>query len=60
VLWWTSKPTRFYAVQQTAALGGSPFADRFVLPYAGANNAGFDDTQTNSFYRVRAFRPLTP
>jgi len=59
-LWWASKPTRFYAIQQTAALGASPFADRFVLPYAGANNAGFDDTQTNSFYRVRAFRPLTP
>jgi hypothetical protein len=60
VLWWTSKPTRFYAIQQTPALGGSPFADRFVLPFGGANNAGFDDTQTNSFYRIRAFRPLTP
>ena len=59
-LWWASKPTRFYAVQQTAALGASPFADRVVMPYAGANNAGFDDSQTNSFYRVRAFRPLTP
>jgi len=57
---YTTLWTRYYAVQQTAALGDSPFADRFVLPYAGANNAGFDDTQTNSFYRVRAFRPLTP
>ena len=60
VLWWTSKPTRFYPIQQTSALGGSSFADRFVLPFAGANNAGFDDTQTNRFYRIRAFRPLTP
>jgi hypothetical protein len=60
MLWWASKPTRFYAIQQSAALGGSSFADRFVLPFAGANNAGFDDTQTNSFYRIRAFRPLTP
>ena len=60
MLWWAGQPTRFYAVQQTAALGNSPFADRFVLPFAGANNAGFDDTQTNSFYRIRAFRPLTP
>jgi hypothetical protein len=60
MLWWASKPTRGYAVQQADALGDSPFADRFVLPYLGANNAGFDDTQTNSFYRIRAFRPLTP
>ena len=59
-LQWTSVPTRFYAIQQTAALVDSPFADRFVLPFAGANSAGFDDTQTNGFYRVRAFRPLTP
>jgi len=59
-LLWASKPTRFYAVQQADALGGASFADRFVLPYAGANNVGFDDYQTNSFYRVRAFRPLMP
>ena len=60
MLWWASKPTRFYAIQQAPMLGGSSFADRFVLPFGGANNAGFDDTQTNSFYRIRAFRPLTP
>jgi len=59
-LQWTSVPTRFYAVQQTDALGGLPFADLFVLPFVGANNAGFDDYGTNSFYRIRAFRPLTP
>jgi len=59
-LLWTSEPTRFYAVQQADALSGLPFADRVVLPFAGANNVGFDDYQTNSFYRVRAFRPLMP
>ena len=59
-LLWTSEPNRFYVVQQANALGGLPFADRFVLPFAGANNVGFDDYQTNSFYRIRVFRPLMP
>jgi len=59
-LQWTSVPTRFYAVQATDALGVSSFADEAILPFAGANNIGFDDFSTNSFYRIRAFRPLLP
>ena len=57
---WTSKPTRFYAVQSDTILGSLPFADLIVLPFAGANNVAFFDFHPNSFYRVRAFRPLTP
>jgi hypothetical protein len=46
--------------QSTAALDSTPFADLSVLPFAGANNAGFTDSPSNSFYRIRAFHPLTP
>ena len=59
-LTWTSKPTRFYAVQSDTTLGALPFADLLDLPSAGANNAAFLDFNANSFYRIRAFRPLTP
>ena len=59
-LTWTSKPTRFYAVQSDTILGALPFADLLDLPSAGANNAAFLDFNANSFYRIRAFRPLTP
>lgn len=58
-LQWTSVPTRFYSVEQTPALGAG-FMDYATLPFLGASNAGFDDYGTNSFYRIRAFRPLTP
>ena len=58
---WMGNASRFYAVQQSSALGGTnAWSDIVVFPWAGANNVAFDDTQTNSFYRVRAFRPLTP
>jgi Bacterial TSP3 repeat len=60
MLQWTSVPTRFYMVQGTAAMDRSPFADLWVPPLAGAKNAAFDDSATNEFYRVRAFRPLSP
>jgi hypothetical protein len=60
-LQWTAKPTRFYAVQQRNALdAGSVWTDLFLLPDAGAGNAGFEDATNQNFYRIRAFRPLMP
>jgi Bacterial TSP3 repeat len=57
---WTSKPTRFYAVQNRPALQSGSWADYTVFPFAGANNAGFDEPASIQFYRIRAFNPLTP
>ena len=60
-LQWTAKPTRFYAIQQRNALdAASVWTDWFVLPNAGAGNAGFDDFTNQDFYRIRVFRPLSP
>jgi len=61
ILLWTSKATRCYAVQDRHALDlGSSWADYFVAPFLGANNAGFDESDNQHFYRIRAFRPLAP
>lgn len=58
---WTSEPTRFYAIQSRATLNsGSIWADLYVLPIVGINNVAFDDSNSQQFYRLRAFRPLTP
>jgi len=57
---WNSVPTRYYAIQFRPQLGVGSWSDWVVFPWAGANNAAFDDTGTNEFYRIRAFRPLTP
>lgn len=60
-LQWNSVPTRFYAIQWSPALGGTnQFSDYALLPFLGANNAGFNDSNTNNFFRIRAFRPLGP
>jgi hypothetical protein len=60
-LWWTSKPTRYYAVQgEPVVAPGSNWVDYVVMPTPGANNVGFDRTSTQEFYRIRAFRPLMP
>jgi hypothetical protein len=34
--------------------------DLYVLPFIGINNVAFDDYNGQQFYRIRAFRPLTP
>jgi len=57
---WTSVPTRFYAIQRRPKLESGAWEDLVVFPFAGANNAGFNDSATNEFFRIRAFRPLTP
>ncbi len=60
-LQWTSRPTRFYAIERRESL--SP-ADNWgtlsMLPWLGINNAGFDQTGGLNFYRIRAVRPLSP
>jgi hypothetical protein len=58
---WTAKPTRFYAIQNRSTLDATnAWADFVVFPYFGANNAGFDQYDDQMFYRILAFRPLTP
>ncbi|MDB6024892.1 MAG: hypothetical protein JWM68_1115 [Verrucomicrobiales bacterium] len=58
---WSSLPTRFYALQKAPALTNSLWSDFISTPLAGWNSAGFDDfNSTNEFFRVRAYRPLTP
>lgn len=57
---WAAVPTRYYAVQYRNWLESGAWADWAVFPFAGANNAAFDDSSTNEFYRIRAFRYLTP
>jgi len=55
---WTSKPTRQYAIQSSSDL--TSWADYLVLPGPGANIAAWLEAADHRFYRVRAFRPLTP
>ena len=58
---WSSVSTRFYAIQTNSVLNHGTWVDRVAFPYPGANNGSwFDTTPTNNFYRIRAFRPLTP
>ncbi|MEO5803887.1 MAG: thrombospondin type 3 repeat-containing protein [Verrucomicrobiota bacterium] len=59
-LLWTTKPTRFYALQYRPTLDPvSPFTDYVVFQNLGANNVGFDVFGEKYFFRIRAFRPLT-
>ena len=61
ILNWTAEPTRYYIVQERPSLGTGAWADYANLPMAGWSNLGFDDyDSTNEFFRVRAYRPLTP
>jgi hypothetical protein len=58
---WTSKPTRFYAVQNRTALdASSSWNDDFVFPFPGGSALGFDQFRDFYVYRIRAFRPLMP
>lgn len=58
---WTSQPTRYYAIQVRPTLdAGSVWWEWFQLPWLGADNVVFDDSNGQEFYRLRAFRPLMP
>jgi hypothetical protein len=58
---WHSVNTRFYAVQERPSLTGGAWADYLSNPVLGWNSAAFlDANPTNEFFRVRAYRPLTP
>jgi hypothetical protein len=61
-LHWTSEPTRFYTIQFRETLDtNSVWADTLSVGL-GASNTVFNTGHTNEteFYRIRAFRPLTP
>jgi hypothetical protein len=58
---WTSVATRFYVVQERPSLTGGVWTDYLSNPVLGWNNTAFlDANPTNEFFRVRAYRPLTP
>ncbi|HEU5396835.1 MAG TPA: thrombospondin type 3 repeat-containing protein, partial [Verrucomicrobiae bacterium] len=57
---WSAVPTRFYAVQSTTNLASGAWSDSVVLSSPGAGSIVFNDPAANSFYRIRAFRYLTP
>ena len=62
ILGWNARPTRYYYVQRNTVRDSLSFPWSDWLTYAepGWNRTGFFDTDTNAFYRVRAYRPLTP
>ena len=58
---WNSVNTRFYAVQERPSLTDGAWVDYVSNPVLGWNSASFlDANPTNDFFRVRAYRPLTP
>ena len=60
---WSSKPTRFYALERRDAFDPASPWGQYTVGWEnllGWNNVGFNDTLTQRFYRVRAIRPLSP
>lgn len=58
---WSSVPSRYYVVQERSSLSGGAWADYLNLQTPGWNSASFNDSDpTNEFFRIRAYRPLTP
>jgi len=59
---WNSKSTRFYAIQYNPNLANAAgWVDYGTFSVPGVGSTGFFDYKsTNDFYRVRAYRPLTP
>lgn len=61
VLQWTSRPTRLYGIEYRAAFDlANPWTTLVTFPWLGANNAGFNMMGDQNFFRIRAFRPLSP
>lgn len=58
---WLAVPSRFYVLQERPSLSTGAWADYLSVQSMGWNNTAFDDfNPTNEFFRVRAYRPLTP
>lgn len=57
---WTPQATRFYVVQATTNLATTPFTDYYSFPELGWGSLGFNRFSGQEFYRIRAYRPLTP
>ena len=58
---WSSKPTRFYAVQYASTLeASSTWTDYGYFSFPGVSATGFFDANPQRFYRIRAYRPLMP
>lgn len=58
---WPGKATRFYSVQYRATFDPSDaWVELFTVPTTGVVSVGFDRMADQEFYRIRAFRPLTP
>ena len=61
LLAWPGKMTRCYAIQRRTMLTPGDFwLEFFTSTFPGATSIGFNQTANQQFYRVRAFRPLTP
>ncbi len=57
---WSSVPTRFYAVQISSDLATNSLSDFYVSGQPGESGLICFHTNSSNFYRVRAFRHLTP
>ena len=61
ILVWPAQPTRFYGVQRRTTLTPeTTWTEFFTSPWPGITSIGFVNTGDQNFYRIRAFRPLTP
>ncbi|HNQ73831.1 MAG TPA: thrombospondin type 3 repeat-containing protein [Verrucomicrobiota bacterium] len=61
VLQWTSRPTRWYGIEYRAAFDlANPWTSLLNLASPGANIASFYLGDDQNFFRIRAFRPLSP
>jgi len=61
VLGWNSVGSRCYVVQTSPNLASGVWTDSINLSILGLSTVGFTDLDpTNQFYRIRAYRPLTP
>ena len=58
---WSVVNTRYYAIQTNSSLSVGTFGDFYAPQLLGfSGQFFFDAAPTNRFYRIRAYRPLTP
>jgi hypothetical protein len=63
MLEWTSKPTRFYHLEQRAAFNPASPWEQYVTGFEsipGWTSVGFDEFAPKYFYRIQVVRPLMP